>query len=63
MSETNEKIELTDESLEQVSGGGEWPDGPNCKYYKSRRAYKTCPAGGFMGRTHNCSECFLNKYN
>ena len=54
----NKKLhELTDEELEQVSGGTDEP--PKCAVYQSKGKYQTCP-NPRKGTCKQCPMCELN---
>ena len=54
----NRKLhELTEEELEQVSGGTNEP--PKCAAYQNRKKYQTCPNPA-MGTCKQCPMCELN---
>ena len=58
MSEEKKIIELNDEDLEKVSGGGK--DGPEkCPVYQSKKKYTSCPVPG-KGLLKQCGGCELN---
>ncbi len=58
MLEENKKVELNDDDLQDVTGGGK--DGPSkCAAYQYRGQYTTCP-NPFKGICKQCGKCELN---
>ena len=58
MSEENKKVELNDEDLQEVTGGGK-NEKPKCPAFQYKNRYTTCPNPG-KGIYKQCDKCDLN---